>query len=299
MAILCQITTMEAEIIQKMCGRAIGIVDTAAPRLKLYRFDRGMPRQPYLYSPSIIFFCQGKKTGHLKGRTLTFDSNNYLVVAGSFPLECEYQADKENPLLGAIVEIDPVLLRMVNQEIQGNVADAFSENLEDLHNINATRQTSSIKDVLYRMLAHLESKERTKLFIDDTIKELYYHALKGEQSRSLQAMLKGGKFARILTALEYIRANFEKPISVENLAEMCHMSPTSFHRSFKEQTGDTPLQLIKKTRLSYAKSMLERKDGPIRHIAHSVGYESPSHFSRDFSRLYDHKPGELLRSQPD
>ena len=284
---------MKRELIQNILGGATGIIDTPAPKLKLYRLDEDMHRQPYLYNPSIIVMCQGTKRVYIKDRTITFDNNNYLIVTGSIPLECEYHASRGSPVMGVIVEIDALLLRTVNAAIE-KTSTVPNGAEGSLHIVNPTPLTNEIEEILERILLHLQSDDKTKLFIDDAIKELYYHFLKGDQAPTLQAMLRGGKFAHILNALDYIRRNFEKPITVEDLAGMSHMSPTNFYRSFKEQTGDTPLQLIKKTRLSYAKSMLEQREGPVKYIANFVGYQNPSHFSRDFDRLYGYKPSKLL-----
>lgn len=294
MDISYNISVMNTEIIEAICGDTSGVVDSTVANIRLFRLDKDMPRQPFWYGPSVILMCQGSKKSYIKERTIYFDNKSYLVVTGSIPLECEYQASENEPIMGIIVEIDPLVLHTVNAAIEKpDFREVIAE--EELHIVAPTPRSCEMDDVFKRILDYLSSEEKAGLFVDDAIKELYYHLLKGEQAQSIRAMLRDGKYSRILTALDYIRRNFEQQITVETLAQLSHMSPTSFYRAFKEQTGDSPLQLIKKTRLSYAKSLLEKRHSSVKAIANLAGYESSSHFIRDFNKLYGCNPGELLK----
>ena len=65
---------------------------------------------------------------------------------------------------------------------------------------------------------------------------------------------------------------------------------SSFHRSFKRVTGDSPLQYLKKIRLDKAKGLLVHDNMSVNAAAYKVGYESPSQFSREFKRHFDMPP---------
>ena len=286
---------MKTEIIEKICGEACGVFDSPADNLKLFRFDKDMRRQPYLYGPSVIIMCKGSKTSYIKNRRIQFDKNSYLIVTGSIPLECEYIASRNDPIMGILVEIDLQVLYSVNSAIKRPVNDSHLITERELQIVSPTPRSEAIENVIDRILVYLQNEEKTALFINDSIKELFYYLLKCDQAKSLNALLVDGNFSRILSALEFIRKNFDQKITIEQLAKMSHMSETSFYRFFKKHTGDSPLQVIKKTRLSYAKTMLEKKQGSVKSVSTSVGYESPSHFSRDFFNLYGCLPGSMLR----
>jgi AraC-like DNA-binding protein len=68
------------------------------------------------------------------------------------------------------------------------------------------------------------------------------------------------------------------------------MSPSSFHTHFKHITGTTPLQYIKDVRLIAARDLLRTQDDSVSAVSYAVGYESPTHFSRDFARKFGQPP---------
>ncbi len=68
------------------------------------------------------------------------------------------------------------------------------------------------------------------------------------------------------------------------------MSSSSFHRHFKEITSKTPLQYQKELRLLEARQLLRLEDASVSTAAFQVGYESPSQFSREYTRKFGVPP---------
>jgi transcriptional regulator GlxA family with amidase domain len=68
------------------------------------------------------------------------------------------------------------------------------------------------------------------------------------------------------------------------------MSPTSFHRHFRAATAMSPLQYQKQIRLQEARSRLMARTDDVARIGFSVGYDSPSQFSREYARLFGAPP---------
>ena len=68
------------------------------------------------------------------------------------------------------------------------------------------------------------------------------------------------------------------------------MSVTSFNRHFRQLTAESPLQFIKQARLYQAHNLLLSGERSVSEIAFSVGYESASQFSREYTRLFGHPP---------
>ncbi|KAM3116171.1 helix-turn-helix domain-containing protein [Phormidesmis sp. 146-33] len=95
---------------------------------------------------------------------------------------------------------------------------------------------------------------------------------------------------RIAEVLKRIKADFIKPLRVEELVEQASMSPASFHRHFKAVTSMSPLQYQKQLRLLAARQMLLTENVDATQAAHRVGYESPSQFSREYSRMFGASP---------
>jgi AraC-like DNA-binding protein len=96
--------------------------------------------------------------------------------------------------------------------------------------------------------------------------------------------------ARIGIAIQWIRENFAKPLRVKALAEMAALSVSAFHRHFKAVTALSPLQYQKHVRLLHARSLLIAGEGNATSIAFDVGYESPTQFSREYTRQFGLPP---------
>jgi transcriptional regulator GlxA family with amidase domain len=82
---------------------------------------------------------------------------------------------------------------------------------------------------------------------------------------------------------------------VEELAEIANMGVSSLHRLFKEVTAMSPIQFQKHLRLQEARHLLLTEVAGAADVAFRVGYESPSQFSREYSRLFGLPPKEDIK----
>ncbi|MEO1444920.1 MAG: helix-turn-helix domain-containing protein, partial [Cyanobacteria bacterium J06635_11] len=123
------------------------------------------------------------------------------------------------------------------------------------------------------------------------IREIYYRLLMGEQGEAIrQIATAGSNMQRIASAIERLKADFAQSLRVEALAEQANMSASSFHRHFKAVTSMSPLQYQKQLRLLEARRLMLAEDADATHAAYQVGYESPSQFSREYSRMFGAPP---------
>jgi transcriptional regulator GlxA family with amidase domain len=84
-------------------------------------------------------------------------------------------------------------------------------------------------------------------------------------------------------------------MKVRSLARRAAMSESLFFAKFRDAVGATPLQYLKRLRLTKARDLLATAAGSVTEVAHSVGYASSSQFSRDFRRTFGRAPSEVLR----
>ena len=126
--------------------------------------------------------------------------------------------------------------------------------------------------------------------------EILFRALNGQQAPALYALAShNSHFARVARALNLIQKDYGTNLDVERLAEQAHMSTSAFHRAFKEVTSDSPLQYLKKIRLSKARDFMVQEGMKAYVAADMVGYESASQFSREFKRYFGQSPAEIIR----
>ena len=91
-------------------------------------------------------------------------------------------------------------------------------------------------------------------------------------------------------AIEWLKANYASPLRIAELAESVHMSPSSLHQHFRQLTAMSPLQYQKWLRLNEARRLMLNEGFDAADAAFEVGYESPSQFSREYTRLFGAPP---------
>ncbi|HVN31554.1 MAG TPA: AraC family transcriptional regulator [Thermoanaerobaculaceae bacterium] len=94
----------------------------------------------------------------------------------------------------------------------------------------------------------------------------------------------------IAKAVSWLRANFSQPMKVEELADLAHMSASSFHQHFKAVTSMSPLQYQKVLRLQEARRLMLSTMMDAGSASRHVGYVSASQFSREYGRFFGSPP---------
>ncbi|MGA8492935.1 MAG: AraC family transcriptional regulator, partial [Terriglobales bacterium] len=95
---------------------------------------------------------------------------------------------------------------------------------------------------------------------------------------------------RIAKAISWLGENFSQPMKVEELAELVHMSASSFHEHFKSVTAMSPLHYQKVLRLQEARRLMLSTVMDAGTASQHVGYLSASQFSREYSRFFGSAP---------
>lgn len=85
-------------------------------------------------------------------------------------------------------------------------------------------------------------------------------------------------------AKEFIITNFNKNISVDEIAAITHISASYFSKIFKEATGFSPYDYLLAIRLDKAKELLQKTDDSIQNIAYKTGFNSTSNFIYFFKK---------------
>ena len=123
------------------------------------------------------------------------------------------------------------------------------------------------------------------------LKEMHFRLLTAPHGGMLRNLIQRNSHAsRITRAIAYIRQDFANPLAVADLADDAGMSASSFHQHFKSITAMTPLQYQKDLRLMEARRLLMSGQFSVSTTAYEVGYESPTQFSREYSRKFGVSP---------
>lgn len=90
--------------------------------------------------------------------------------------------------------------------------------------------------------------------------------------------------------ISVLKDRFAEPLRVRQLADDVNMSESALYHSFKQATCMSPLQFQKKLRLHEARLLMLREGLEASTASYRVGYESPSQFSREYSRMFGAPP---------
>ncbi len=260
-----------------------------------YRASSTQDRKPALDLPAIWIIGQGKKLCHVGHQTYDYSAGNVIVMLYPLAVETEIvEASADTPFLIAGVAIDmgrmaDVLLRL--DRIDGAAARPIST---DPSGIFPVPLSDSLLDPCIRLFELLSNPIDAAMLADSVVDEIYYRLLTGEKGGELRFLLQQrGEIQRISRAVEYIHTNLDKPVSVEDLADMVHMSRTSFYENFRGVMHASPLQYAKSVKLHRARVLIQegRNAGE---AGHMVGYNSPAQFSREYKRHFGYPPSATL-----
>lgn len=96
----------------------------------------------------------------------------------------------------------------------------------------------------------------------------------------------------------YLDTHFDEPIIIQDLARKCFIDPYYMGHCFKELTGLSPKQYLLRTRLAYARDLLEHTGLPVQEVAVRSGFTEAGNFIRQFRRQYGCTPGQMGGKQP-
>ena len=99
----------------------------------------------------------------------------------------------------------------------------------------------------------------------------------------------------IREAVAYIENNYQRDITIEELAGALRLNRSYFGKIFRLATGKSPQRFLMNYRMIKAAEMLVMTRRPVNEIGVSVGYENPMHFSRAFKAIYGVSPREWRR----
>jgi len=295
--------TMLAKLMQsyadlKLLNGLEGSCKTLVSGVGFYRVSEGSGRQPLLYQSGIIVMGQGRKEIHLGDETVNYGPGDYLVLGVPLPLECEAFSENNLPILGLSINVDPKLLhKLVNQLAEENYQPDAHLNLNSCLDLGIKSESINDKldDAIKRLLVVLHTDIEARILGPAIVEEIVFRVLKGENGRVLFDLARhDGHYARIAKVLNIMHREYAEPITVEALAEQANMSISGFHRAFRQVTTETPLQYLKKVRLSKAKELIVTEGLRANDAANQVGYHSPSQFSREFKRHFRATPKSLL-----
>ncbi|GLQ97594.1 AraC family transcriptional regulator [Dyella mobilis] len=282
-----QLDREELTVAIERYARTEGVTTTAWPALSFFRADAPSDRSCALYEPCLGLLLQGNKHILLGDERFEQEHGDYLISSIDVPVSAQVmRASPQEPCLCLTLRLDPLRIGEWLSEVKlPKPATATARGL-------AVRPASGeILDPLLRLVRLLDSPRDLPLLAPLIERELIYRLLIGEQGARLALIaVAGGQGQQIARAIQWLKQHYNKPLRIVDLASVVNMSASSLHHHFREITAMSPLQYQKVLRLHEARRLLLTEGCDVATAAHRVGYESPSQFSREYSRQHGAPP---------
>ena len=94
------------------------------------------------------------------------------------------------------------------------------------------------------------------------------------------------RFSEVIRwSIRYIHTHYAERITLKDISQKVHLSPSYFGKMFKEETGDTFVAYLNRVRIERSKELMLRKRMRLTDVAQAVGFEEQSYFTRVFKRV--------------
>jgi len=265
-----------------------GRVATAISALSLSRRDE--PTQPVsgMYEPSICLVAQGAKRVVLGDEAYVYDAHHFLITSVDLPTVWQIiEASREKPCLGLVLKLDQreISPLMVDSNLPPPRAQQSSRGMA------IGEVTLPLLTAFQRLIELLAEPKDIPILAPIIQREISYRLLVGDQGARLRQMASAGSQSRqVARAIDWLKGNFTRPLRIDDLATQVNMSTSTFHHHFRALTAMSPLQYQKWLRLNEARRLMLTEHVDAANAAFHVGYESPSQFSREYTRLFGAPP---------
>lgn len=268
---------------ERHCTRSGG--PTSLPRLVVWTANAPGDPVPALFEPTFYVMLQGAKRMTLGGDTFDVRAGACAVAAVGLPFVSQVtQASVAQPYYSMQLRLDAGILADLTLAMPDS-------NEGPCRSFSLTSIEESFVAPFKRLVALLDTPEDLKLLAAPTEREFYYRLLQSPLGGTLRQIGKHStRFAQIRAAADWIGANADQPMRIDELAGSVGMSVTSFHRHFKAVTAYSPLAYQRHIRLLEARRRLASGTAGVTQIAFAVGYASPAQFSREYKRTFGVPP---------
>ena len=234
---------------------------------------------------NILFYCvQGKGYYTLDGHTFTLNPNQYVIVPTTDkPLV--YWSDTEDPWSIYWVHFTSDALQAFNRAYH-IVPEQGPQYIP--HNEKGIR----IWEEMYENLSRGYSPENlmnTNLCLYHLIATFVFSQQQNQNSSSPEKAI-------IRETIDYMKNNLDKPIRIEDFADLNKYSVSHFSKLFRLTTGMSPIEYFIHLKMQKACQLLYTEDSRVKQIAALLGYDDPYYFSRLFKKYMNTSPETYRKS---
>jgi AraC-like DNA-binding protein len=239
-------------------------------------------------TPALCIVAQGAKIVMLGREVYSYDASRMIAYAVDLPVAAQIvRASRREPFLALKLDLDPYKIA----ELALAVYPHGVPSIRNSRGLFVGQATTAIVDAAARLIELMAEPADAELLAPLVIDEILIRLLRSAiGARIAQIGQAESGVQRVAKAVTWVRAHFAQPMAVETLADLAHMSPSSFHQHFKAVTSMSPLQYQKVLRLHEARRLMLSRTMDAGSAGREVGYLSASQFSREYTRLFGSAP---------
>lgn len=281
---------MHADLAAVIEQRTVGQEDcpTAIANLAFFRREALTEPCACLVEPSIVIVAQGAKQMLVGDTAHAYDTERFLLNSLDLPARSQVlEAKPGKPCLGLVFKLDlSIVAELISQTRLAPPSNRLAGTSTGLGTL-----TPALLEPFCRLLALLDEPTDRAALAPLIEREIHYRLLKSDLATRLwQISSIGSQTQRIARAIDWLKEKYAQPLRTSELATHVQMSTSSLNAHFRRLTAMSPLQYQKWLRLSEARRLMLNENMDAAHAACEVGYESPSQFSREYSRHFGAPP---------
>lgn len=265
-----------------------GLAATTIPGLRMMCVDTPRGDLHSVYRPLVCLVLQGAKRMIVGREDQTFSAGQSVIVTTDMPVVGRIvRASPAEPYIAVAVQLEMSLIRELSTELEGRrLQQPLQEGTLFVEDTGA-----NLLDCVERLMRLLDRPEAAPVLRPGIMTELHYWLLVGPHGGALARHADcDSRVGRLTPAITLLRSEFRSQLPIAKLADAAAMSATAFHKHFKAVTSLSPRQYQKRLRLIEARRLIQEEGLPASTAAYEVGYESVSHFSRDYRGLFNVPP---------
>lgn len=279
--------------------RLVTLIETYAPHdgsfeLRtpgVYAIRRSRTHDELLHGVQRSALClvaQGAKNVMVGPAVYQYDPSKMIVFSVDVPVAAQVvRASITEPFLGFRFDLDP-------HQVARLVVKVFPHGPPPVHEqraVNIAQADGDILNAAIRLIELMRNPQDADLLAPLIIDEMLIRLLRTPiGGRVAQIGVVDSHVHGVAKAVTRLRAEFDRPMKIEALADLANMSVSSFHQHFKSVTSMSPLQFQKTLRLQEARQLMLSKMMDAGTASRQVGYVSGSQFSREYGRFFGSAP---------
>jgi AraC-like DNA-binding protein len=243
------------------------------------------PPASVIFQPMLYLVFQGSKRLLLNGEEISYGPGDLVTAAVHTPVLAEVVvASQDIPYRALEIPFDQQLVAALIAELGSlppTSAEAFS-----VHPL-----PEPVLDPVLRLLRLAGDPAAAKILGHGVKREIWYRVITGPNGSAFVDLTRTSSvLSRLHEVTKWMHQHLDEPLDADHAAALANMSVTSLYRLFKAATGASPGSYHKQLRLTEARRRVAERADTMQRIASSVGYASPSQFTRDYRREFGTAP---------